>query len=126
MNGISFTVKALGVYTFIALLQSGIIIFHFLASAYYGIRMIIIKTENRYGWCPEMLVTFESILWFGLFGYIFISTITGNSLIDNTSFGAVFIRPLILITSVITATLQKRRYIRAYNKFVVENIKNEK
>ena len=101
----------------IATLLSILIIFHFLLSLYYGTRMIIIKKTNRFGWCPEMLVTYNSILWIFLFIYVLYSDLNGNPVVDNSSFGAVFIRPVILITSVITAILQRRRYKKAYVKF---------
>lgn len=126
MDEVIVHVQVGSLFNVVALLQSALIIFHFSISTYYGIKMIIVKKENRYGWCPEMVVTFESFLWVILFMYISTSTITGNPLINNASFGAVVVRPMILLTSVITAILQRRRYRRALVKFKMEDFLKEK
>ena len=126
MDTYGFYITNNNIYDFIAIILSVFIIFHFTLSVYYGIKTIILKTQNRFGWCPEMLVTYNSILWLILFLYVLIGSLKGSSLIDNASFGAVFIRPLILTTSIITSILQKRRYLVAVNKFRSEDYLKEK
>ena len=126
MNGFIFTIAIATIHDLIAIIWSLLIISNFSVSAYYGIRMIIIKGQNRFGWCPEMLVTYASILWLGLFIYILFGTIGESKIIHSNSFGAVFIRPLILVSAVIEAVLQKRRYLLAINKFRSKDCLKEK
>ena len=125
MEEFFFQIRFETFYDSIAVILSFIIIFHFIMSSYYGIKMILLKNKNKFGWCPEMLVTYESIAWVGLFSYILYNTFNNNPLIDNSSFGAVFIRPMILVTSIITAILQKRRYLATIKKYAIENYTEE-
>ena len=113
-------------FDILAIVLSSLIILNFSISVYYGIKMMILKQKNKFGWCPEMLVTYESILWVIVFSYIIINTFLGKTLIDNASFGAIFIRPLIFLTSIITLILQKRRYWNAITKYQMEDFLKQK
>jgi hypothetical protein len=122
----SITISINSIYDFVGVSLAVLIIFHLCVSIYYGVKMMIIKHENKFGWCPEMLVTYMSVLWLILFVYIFFGILGENKLIVSDSFGAIFIRPMILISVVIEATLQKRRYITAVNKYKTEDFSKKK
>lgn len=111
MNALGFYLPSKTIYGFFAISLSFLIVVNYSLSLYYGIRMIILKTQNRYGWCPEMLITVESFAWFVLFGYIFIRIILYSDPIGLDAFGDIYIRPLIFISSCITSILQRRRYL---------------
>ena len=125
MEEVFFQIRFETLYDVIAVVFSFLIILHFSISSYYGIKMIILKGKNKFGWCPEMLVTYESIVWVILFCYILYNTFNNNVLIDNKSFGAVFIRPVILLSGVKTAILQKRRYWATVEKYRIEKYMEE-
>ena len=126
MDGAYFYLNFEEFFDILAIVLSLLIIFNFSISTYYGIRMMILKGKNKFGWCPEMLVTYESILWIIVFSYIMINTLFGKTLIDNVSFGAIFIRPLIFLTSNITLILQERRYWNAIIKYQMEDFLRQK
>ena len=125
MEEVFFQIRFETFYDIIAIILSFLIVSHFSISSYYGIKMIILKGKNKFGWCPEMLVTYESILWVILFCYVICNTFRNNILIDNKSFGAVFIRPVILLSGVKTAILQKRRYLAIVEKYRLEKYMEE-
>ena len=125
MSDVTFYIFSKDIYRLFSVILSLVIVFHFSISLYYGTRMIILKNKNRFGWCPEMLVTYESILWIILFSYILITTLIGKDVIDHASFGAIFVRPAIAITSVISAILQKRRYWKAYYVYREQRLLSE-
>ena len=125
MNGFYFQIAVGTIHDAIAILLSLLIIFHHCISVYYGVKMIILKGKNKFGWCPEMLSTYTSILWLILFVYILVGTLGNNKIILSNSFGAVFIRPLILVSSVVEAVIQKRRYLSSKNKFEEESYLKE-
>jgi hypothetical protein len=125
VNDVTFYIFSKDIYHLFSVILSLVIVFHFSISLYYGTKMIILKNKNRFGWCPEMLVTYESVLWIILFSYILITTLIGKDVIDHASFGAIFIRPVIAITSVISATLQKRRYWKAYYVYREQRLLSE-
>ena len=106
-NGIVF-------YDFIATGLSFAIVINFLVATFYGIKFIAKKdfnfVENKFLYC---LKTFVSFLWACAFAYIIIKCISGEPVIQHNSFGAIFLRPLVLLTSVGTAISQRIRYERA-------------
>jgi hypothetical protein len=126
VNGYTFTIAINTIYDLVGVFLTVLIIFHLCVSIYYGTKMMIIKHENKFGWCPEMLVTYMSVLWLILFVYIFVGILGENKLIVSDSFGAIFIRPMILVSIVIETVLQKRRYIAAVNKYKTEDFSKKK
>lgn len=103
-NGIVF-------YDFIATGLSFAIVINFLASTFYGIKFIIKKdfnfVENKFLYWLKTIISF---LWACTFIYIIIRCVLGNPVLQHNSFGAIFLRPLVLLTSVGTAISQKARY----------------
>lgn len=91
-------------------LASGIIIYFSLAS-FYGIRYFLItRLKKKYDWI-FMMCTVISILWVLMFLYINFESVLGRPPVVYESFGALFIRPLILLTGVGTAILLRIKYI---------------
>jgi hypothetical protein len=85
-------------------------------SVSYGIRYILtpVSKQNMYSWV-YIIVTIISGLWSILFGYVFIKTIMGSSPLSPDEFGAILIRPVILVTVAAMAICQRIRYIDAKN-----------
>ena len=100
-------------YDFIATGMSFAIIINFLASTFYGIKFIANKNfvyfENKFLYWLKTAVSF---LWACAFIYIVIKCLLGQPIFDHKSFGAIFLRPLVLLTSVGAAISQKIRYER--------------
>lgn len=97
----------------LAILLSVNIIFWFSGAIYFSIKTIKLYKEKEqvifFGTIFDLVVAF---LFAGLFWYIIIATATKGSLIDNGSFGALYIRPLILLEAVGTAIAKKDKYRR--------------
>lgn len=96
----------------IGMILSFFIIFFSIESTYYGIKYMLTpsSTKSNYRWI-FMMITLSSILWAVLFSYISIMTGLGHSPVEPDQFGAMFIRPLILITVVLISICQRLRYI---------------
>lgn len=94
MNTLIFDIQAL-------ILGIGIIIF-FALSLKYGIKLTILRGAKRIQEIPMRHLLGFSIefLWIISFAFLIIYEFFGNNLIDNTSFGALVFRPLILLSSV--------------------------
>lgn len=93
------------------------IITWFTWALYYGIKTIVLyrkRKEKLYFTTYFPLVV--SFLFILAFWYIIIIAATGSPAIDNSSFGAVILRPLILLTAVGTAIAQLEKYRRERNK----------
>lgn len=93
------------------------IIFWFTWASYYNVKIILLYKKRKEK--VFFLTTFNLILslcFVGVFWYIIICTPIKGSLIDNSSFGALIIRPLILMEAVGTAMNQLEKYRRERNK----------
>jgi hypothetical protein len=98
----------------IGMMLSFFIIFFSIQSAYYGIKYIYTPAsiKSNYRWL-YMLVTAVSIIWAIMFSYMSVMTGLGHSPVQPDEFGAVFIRPIILVTVVLMSICQRLRYIEA-------------
>lgn len=91
-------------------LASGIIVYFGLAF-YFGIKYFMLtKLKKKYDWI-FMMCTVISLCWVLMFSYINIESLFGRPPVVYESFGALFIRPLILLTGVGTAILLRIKYI---------------
>jgi hypothetical protein len=98
----------------IGMIISFFIIFFSIESSYYGIRYMLTPSsvKSNYRWL-YMLVTVVSIIWTVIYSYISIMTGLGHSPVQIDQFGAVFIRPTILMTVMLMSICQRLRYIEA-------------
>lgn len=94
MNTLIFDIQAV-------ILGIGIIIF-FVLSLKYGIKLLMLRGIKKIQEMPLRHVVGFTIefLWVISFAFLIIYEFFGNNLIDNTSFGALVFRPLILLSSV--------------------------
>lgn len=87
------------------------IVFWFTWATYYSVKRILIYRKKKE---PIFFLTYlnliTSVLFVIIFWYIIIATIVQGTLIENTSFGAVAIRPLILLEAVGTAISEMEKY----------------
>jgi hypothetical protein len=98
----------------IMMIISFFIIFFSIQSAYYGVRYFCTPYSklSNYRWL-YIMVTGVSIMWALVFSYISIMTGLGKPPLAPDEFGALFIRPTILITVVVMSICQRLRYIEA-------------
>ena len=97
----------------LAIVLSINIILWFLIAIYYNIKRVMFykKTTGK----VFFITYFNSIvsaLFVIAFLYIIISTFVRGSIIDNSSYGAIVIRPLIVLEAVGTAIHEKEKYVR--------------
>ena len=92
-------------------LSIGIILFSAL-SIKYGIKNIILNKAMRekYPSTRHVLPLIIAGAWLMLFLYVAIQTIIDTGFIDNGSFGALFMRPLILVSCAEGAISRKIKY----------------
>ena len=95
MNTLLFDIQAL-------ILGIGIIIF-FAFSLKYGIKLLMLRGIKKIKEMPlrHILGFTIEFLWIISFAFLIIYEFFGNNLIDNTSFGALVFRPLILLSSIL-------------------------
>lgn len=98
-------------FDILGLILSIAIVLFFTVAFWYNCKYLILsKTKGKYD-SIFLVITTVSLIWIILFSYIIVQTFNGIYVIDNSSFGAIFIRPIILMTSVGTAISSKIRYI---------------
>ena len=102
---------------------SGIVIFS-LVSIYYGIGTLIIHYRLHHKLLSCCWLTLMQSISQGLFLTIYIFILwellsPHNVIRDPTSFGATFIRPAILINSIVVAVYFKIRYINEKNTYKI-------
>ena len=96
----------------IVIIEASAIVSFFSMALYYGIkawRCEVVKTTCS--WLTKYS-TILSGIWTLIFLYILVQTVLGNSPLKSDEFGAIFIRPAILLTSVKTFINRKMEYIR--------------
>jgi len=99
----------------LALVLSPFIIINSVIIAYYSLKYITCKTfKTGYDWIAWILF-FVGIAWATIFSYIFYKDIIGEPVFLHNSFGALYIRPIILFNTVALAVSQKLRY----NKLII-------
>ena len=101
-------------YQVIGIILASAIVIFFSISFRFGLKylhLIYKKKIDKYCW-TSVMVTVVSLLWAAVFSYVLIMTILGNSPLAVDAFGALFIRPLIMITAVGSAITQKIRYLK--------------
>lgn len=89
------------------------IIFWFTWATHFIVKRILIYKQRK----QRILFTtyfnlILSVLFALTFWYVILTTAMSSNLIDNTSFGALYIRPLILLEAVGTAINEKEKYRR--------------
>lgn len=100
-------------YDVMAIILSINIIFWFTWAIYYNAKRILFyKRTTGKVFFPTYFNLFVSSLFVIAFWYIIISTTIKGSIIDNTSFGAVIIRPIILLEAVGTAINEREKFKR--------------
>lgn len=89
------------------------IIFWFMGALYYGVKIIFLFRKRKQKlFFMTLFPLIVSLLFIFAFLYIIICSAIGTNIIDNSSFGAIVIRPLILMTAVGTATGRLEQYRR--------------
>lgn len=107
------------VYNAIGIILSINIIFWFSLAIYYNIKRILFyKRTTGAVFFTTYFNSIVSLLFVIIFLYIAITTIMGQGIIDNASFGAIVVRPLILLEAVGTAINEKEKYRRKEHKFL--------
>ena len=103
----------------LAIVLSINIIIWFSFAIYYNIKRILLyrKTTGKVFFTTYFNAV-VSLLFVIAFSYIIISTALRGSIIDNSSYGAVVIRPLILLEAVGTAINEKEKYLRKGGKYL--------
>lgn len=95
----------------------GIVIFAIIA-VYFGIRNIQVNTSVRENY-PAIRHVFPivvSVLIGLIFGFLFIERLIGKSVVDPVSFGALFIRPIVLLGSAERAIGLKIKYYNSLHR----------
>lgn len=110
---IETTAASKNIFDAIAIFLSINIIFWFTWAAYYNIKVIILFKKRKE---PIFFLTLFnmilSILFILVFWYMILVTPLKGSIIDNASFGAIIIRPLILLEAVGTTINNLEKYKR--------------
>jgi len=89
------------------------IIFWFSLAIYYNIKRILFyKRTTGVVFFTTYFNSIVSFLFVIIFLYIAITTIMGQGIIDNASFGAVVVRPVILLEAVGTAINEMEKFRR--------------
>lgn len=87
------------IYDIASLVLAIAIILFSSVTVFYGIRYLLItKVKRRFDWIV-LMQTVVSLAWVLIFGYIAIESIFDTSPITAFSFGSLFIRPVILLSS---------------------------
>ena len=89
------------IYNILGITEAILIVMFSLLSAKYSLLTIILskKALGAYNKPNHVLGIGVNILWVVLFSYIVINAFMGNQIIDNTSFGAIYFRPIILLSA---------------------------
>jgi hypothetical protein len=103
----------------IAIVLSANIIFWFSWAIYYNIKRILLyKQTTGKVFFTTYFNLIVSFLFVVAFSYIIVATAIKGHIIDNSSFGAVVIRPLIVLEAVGTAISEKEKYRRKGSKYL--------
>lgn len=106
-------------FNIMAIFLSINIVFWFSWAIYFNIKRILLyKKITGKVFFTTYFNLIISCLFVIAFMYIIIATALKEPIIDNSSFGAVFIRPLILLEAVGTAINEKEKYRRKEHKFL--------
>ncbi len=103
----------------LAIVLSVNIIFWFSWAIYYNIKRILLyKHTTGKVFFTTYFNLIVSFLFVAAFSYIIIVTAIKGQFIDNASFGAVVIRPLILLEAVGTAISENEKFKRKGSKYL--------
>ena len=87
----------------------GIVVFNGLC-AYYTFLWLLEAPKQYYSWLKICLFV-TSIFWMVLFSFVGISYMVGKPLIEPGSFGVIFIRPMIFVSSLFSAVSARYSWV---------------
>jgi len=94
-------------FNFFSVFLSVSIVLNSIASLYFGTRLLFLKNFETRNCTLIIMKIIVSFFWMCIFSYIFIMECLGKPIFEFNSFGAVYIRPVILLSIVNTAIAQR-------------------
>ena len=100
-----------------ALMSLGIVVFSYL-SFFYGLKNISLNkvAKENYPGIRHVLPVVISAFYGAVFLYLLVNEVFSNTIIDPYSFGSIFIRPIILLSSVSQAINIRVKYYNSLRR----------